>query len=51
MQILGVDFGGSGIKGPVDDTGAMLALDYSTPDGAKPRLVAEAVADITRHFS
>ena len=55
MQILGVDFGGSGIKGaPVEtDTGAMLAPRFRlpTPDSAKPRPVAEVVADITRHFS
>ncbi|HLE13976.1 MAG TPA: ROK family protein [Anaerolineales bacterium] len=55
MLILGVDFGGSGIKGaPVDsETGALLAPRYRvpTPDTAKPRPVAEAVAQIARNFT
>ncbi len=54
MQVLGIDIGGSGIKGaPVDtDVGAMLAPRYRllTPSPAKPRPVAETVAKIADHF-
>lgn len=54
MEILGIDIGGSGIKGaPVDtDTGALLAPRYRmrTPKPAKPRPVAKAVAEIAKHF-
>lgn len=54
MEILGIDIGGSGIKGaPVDtETGALLAPRYRirTPKPAKPRPVAKTVAGIVRHF-
>jgi polyphosphate glucokinase len=54
MEILGVDIGGSGIKGaPVDTSnGALLALRYRipTPKSARPRPVAEAVAEVAGHF-
>ena len=44
MEILGIDIGGSGIKGaPVDTvTGSMLADRYRvrTPRGAKPELLS-----------
>jgi polyphosphate glucokinase len=54
MEILGLDIGGSGIKGaPVDtETGAILAPRFRlpTPASAKPRPVAEVVAQISRHF-
>lgn len=54
MQVLGIDIGGSGIKGaPVDtDSGAMLAPRYRipTPSPAKPRPVAETVAKVVKHF-
>ena len=54
MEVLGIDIGGSGIKGaPVDtETGALLAPRYriKTPKPAKPRPVAETVAEIARHF-
>ena len=54
MQILGVDIGGTGIKGaPIDtDTGALLAERHRipTPEGAKPKDVAATVADLARHF-
>jgi polyphosphate glucokinase len=54
MEILGIDIGGSGIKGaPVDtDTGALLAPRYRirTPKPAKPRPVAKTVAEIVKHF-
>ena len=55
MQILGVDVGGSGIKGaPVDvETGKLLAERYriKTPEKAEPKPVAEVVADIARFFN
>ena len=54
MKILGIDVGGSGIKGaPVDTTnGELLADRYriKTPKGAKPEPVAETVAKIARYF-
>jgi polyphosphate glucokinase len=54
MEILGIDVGGSGIKGaPVETTsGAMLAerLRIPTPEGAKPKPVARAVAEIVESF-
>jgi len=54
MKILGVDIGGSGIKGaPVDiSTGELLAERYriKTPKGAKPEPVAETVAKIASYF-
>ena len=52
---LGVDIGGSGIKGaPVDlDKGAFAddRLRIPTPDVATPEAVSEVVADIVEHFS
>ncbi len=54
MEVLGVDIGGTGIKGaPVDtDTGTLLAPRYRllTPNPAKPRPVAETVSKISKHF-
>ena len=54
MQVLGIDIGGSGIKGaPVDlETGNLLAprLRIPTPESGKPRPMAEVVAQIVRHF-
>ena len=54
MDVLGIDVGGSGIKGaPVDtETGALLAPRYRipTPQPSKPRPVAKAVAEVARHF-
>lgn len=54
MEILGVDIGGSGIKGsPVDTVaGKMLGERFRipTPEGAKPVAVAEVVAEVARHF-
>jgi polyphosphate glucokinase len=53
-SILGIDVGGSGIKGaPVDvESGDLLAERYRlpTPDPAKPLPVAEVVGEIARHF-
>lgn len=54
MKMLGIDIGGSGIKGaPVDvRKGALLAPRYRipTPQPAKPRAVAKTVAEVARHF-
>lgn len=51
---LGIDIGGSGIKGaPVDlDKGTFAddRLRIATPDGASPEDVAEVVAQIADHF-
>ena len=55
MEILGVDFGGSGIKGaPVDtQTGTLLAPRFRlpTPSPSKPQPVAEIIAQIARNFN
>ena len=54
-EILGIDIGGSGIKGaPVDvDSGTLLAPRFRlpTPGSAKPEPVAEAVVRIASHFA
>jgi len=54
MQILGIDIGGTGIKGaPINtEDGALLAERYRllTPEGAKPSPVAGVVADVAAHF-
>lgn len=54
MEVLGIDIGGSGIKGaPVDvKKGVMLAERYriKTPKSAKPKPMAKVVAEIARHF-
>src|SRR5690242_11159423 len=55
MEIIGIDIGGSGIKGaPVEvQTGEFTAerMRVETPAPAKPRPVAKAVAEIVQHFS
>lgn len=52
--ILGIDIGGSGIKGaPVDTaTGRLLAERHRipTPEGAHPDAVVAVVAELARHF-
>ncbi len=54
MQVLGIDIGGTGIKGaPVDtETGKLLAPRFRivTPSPSKPAAVAEVVGEISRHF-
>ena len=54
MQVLGIDIGGSGIKGaPVDvETGKLLAerLRIKTPKKAEPKPVADVVAEIAKSF-
>ena len=54
MEILGIDIGGSGIKGaPVDiKKGELLAPRYRipTPQPSKPKSVAKVVGQISRNF-
>jgi polyphosphate glucokinase len=55
MENLGVDIGGSGLKGaPVDvEKGVLLAkrIRLETPQPSVPEAVGDAVAEIVRHFS
>jgi polyphosphate glucokinase len=55
MEILGIDIGGSGIKGASVDiaTGALTAERYRlpTPQPATPDAVADTVAEVVRHFA
>lgn len=55
MTILGIDIGGSGIKGaPVNiETGEMLAERFRvpTPQPALPNAVADVVGEVAAHFS
>lgn len=55
MQVLGIDVGGSGIKGaPVDtETGKLLAerLRIKTPKKAEPQPVGDVVAEIAKSFN
>lgn len=54
MQLLGIDIGGSGIKGAIVDirTGEFVGERHRipTPQPAKPQPVAEVVAEIVNHF-
>lgn len=54
VEVLGIDIGGSGIKGALVDvlTGEMTTERHRipTPSPAKPEAVAEVVAEIARHF-
>lgn len=54
MEILGIDIGGSGIKGaPVNvDKGVMVAERYriDTPQPSTPDAVANVVAELAHHF-
>src|SRR5687768_2114238 len=55
MDVLGIDIGGTGIKGaPVDtNRGALLAERFRvlTPHPATPQAVAEQMAEVAQHFS
>ncbi len=55
MEILGIDIGGTGIKGaPVDtDQGKLLAdrMRMLTPNPATPEAVSDCVAEIANHFN
>jgi len=54
MKYLGIDIGGSGIKGALVEsrTGELVTPRYRipTPEGAKPKAVAEVVGEIVQHF-
>ena len=54
MEILGIDIGGSGIKGaPVDVTTGQLTTErfrLPTPQPATPKAVSKIVAKVARHF-
>jgi polyphosphate glucokinase len=54
MGILGIDIGGSGIKGaPVNTETGMLTVDrfrIKTPGGAEPEDIARVVKEIIQHF-
>jgi polyphosphate glucokinase len=54
MHVLGIDIGGSGIKGAVVDaeTGEMITNRFrvETPEGARPADVADVVGQVARHF-
>ncbi len=54
MHILGIDIGGTGIKGaPVDvETGELLAERYRliTPDPSTPEACADCIRQIVQHF-
>jgi len=55
MKVLGIDIGGSGIKGaPIDmETGNLLDSRFRlpTPSPAKPLAVAEVVGEVADHFN
>jgi polyphosphate glucokinase len=55
MQVLGIDIGGTGVKGaPVDtETGEMLAERFrmDTPEPATPEAVVNTIGEIVRHFN
>ena len=55
MEILGIDIGGSGIKGALvnSETGEMLTKRYRipTPEGRKPKDMARVVAEIVKYFN
>ncbi len=55
MDVLGIDVGGSGIKGaPVDTQAGKLTaerLRIPTPDQAEPHPVAKVVAEVARSFN
>lgn len=55
IKILGIDIGGSGIKGaPINtDDGLLLKSRYRipTPDPASPENMAEVISDIVKHFN
>lgn len=54
MEILGIDIGGSGIKGaPVDVEEGVLTVEHyriPTPQPATPAAVSDAVVELVRHF-
>ncbi len=54
MEVLGIDVGGSGIKGaPINTETGMILVErhrIRTPEGAEPQAVADVIAELTRHF-
>jgi polyphosphate glucokinase len=54
MEVLGIDIGGSGIKGAIVnvDTGEFISDRYRlpTPQGARPKDVARVFASLVKHF-
>jgi len=54
MKLLGIDVGGTGIKGALveTNTGELLTPRHRllTPEGAKPKAVAGVVGEVVRHF-
>lgn len=54
MEILGIDIGGSGIKGALvnSETGEMLTKRFRipTPESRRPKPMAEVVDQIVKHF-
>ncbi|MEZ4775958.1 MAG: ROK family protein [Bacteroidia bacterium] len=54
MEILGIDIGGSGIKGAIVNitTGQLTSerIRYATPDPSTPKAVAKTVAKLAEHF-
>jgi len=55
MEILGIDIGGTGIKGAIVNvkTGTLVTEKHRipTPKGAKPQDVADEVAELVKHFN
>ena len=55
MQVLGIDIGGTGIKGAIVDTvtGELTVERFrvETPHPASPDAVSDVVRQITEHFS
>ena len=55
MELLGIDIGGSGIKGAIVniDTGVLLTERHRipTPEGAKPADVANTIKQLVEHFN
>lgn len=55
MEILGIDVGGTGIKGAIVniETGTLISEKHRipTPKGAKPKDVADEVAELVKHFN
>lgn len=55
MDVLGIDIGGSGIKGAIINTesGALITERYRlpTPEKAQPKDVAKVVAELVAHFN
>ena len=49
MEVLGIDIGGSGIKGAIVDTksGKLLSdkIRFSTPDISTPKLILKGIND------